>query len=146
MFPEGRVLSRIWKANVSTRDEAKGADLSGCRILVVEDEYFLADDMVRVLNASGAEVVGPIGDAQEALVALDGQTRFDCAILDINLRGELVYPFASALRSRNIPFVFATGYDQAAIPAGFEDVPRWEKPFDPVALAGALPSLVVRRS
>jgi len=131
---------------MSILNEGNEAGLSGCRILIVEDEYFLADDMVRVLSSSGAEIVGPIGEADEALAALDGSTPIDCAILDINIRGEMVYPVASALRSRNIPFVFATGYDQAAIPAEFEDIPRWEKPFDPAALAGALPSLAARRS
>jgi CheY-like chemotaxis protein len=127
---------------VSTGNDKRAEGLSGCRILVVEDEYFLADDMFRVLSASGAEIIGPIGEANEALAALDSQDPIDCAILDVNLRGEMVYPVASALRSRNIPFVFATGYDQAAIPTEFHDVPRWEKPFDPDSLVGALPSLV----
>lgn len=50
----------------------------------------------------------------------------DAAVLDINLQGEAVFPVADALIERGIPFVFATGYDQSAVPAPYERVRRWE--------------------
>ena len=37
--------------------------------------------------------------------------------------------------------VFATGCDERVVPPAYKDVPRWEKPFDPNALARALPGL-----
>lgn len=52
----------------------------------------------------------------------------DGAVLDINLGGELVYPVADALRSRHIPFVFATGYDPESIPFLYLDIMRCQKP------------------
>jgi hypothetical protein len=52
------------------------------------------------------------------------------AIIDINLKGELAYPIADALLRQRIPFVFATGYTADDIPARFQDVIRWEKPFE----------------
>jgi CheY-like chemotaxis protein len=116
--------------------------LAGRRILVIEDEYFLADDIARAMQTAGAEVVGPAGDADEGLALLSEGGRIDAAILDINLHGEMIYPFASLLRSRHIPFAFATGYDKGAIPAEFQDVPHWEKPFDPASLARILGGLV----
>jgi len=47
-----------------------------CRVLIVEDEYFLANDLAKALSASGAQVVGPIADLEEA-VAQVGQGGFD---------------------------------------------------------------------
>jgi len=116
-------------------------DLTGRRILVVEDEYFIADDIARALTSLGAEVIGPAADLQRAK-ALLSEGSIDWAVLDINLQGEMVYPLAQALQERSIPFIFATGYDRTSIPNGYADVPRWEKPFDPQTLARVLPSLM----
>ena len=110
------------------------------RVLVVEDEYYLAQDLARALQKLGAQVVGPV-PTLEAALALIGAEPVDAAVLDINLRGEEVYPVADALAERGIPFVFATGYDRSSIPATYQDVPRWEKPFDPHELAKGLPGL-----
>jgi CheY-like chemotaxis protein len=118
--------------------------LEGRRVLVIEDEYFIADDISRALTKLGAEVVGPAPDLAHATAFLSSGERIDSAVLDINLHGELVYPVADALRARGIPFLFATGYDQTSIPAGYEDVPRWEKPFDHNALARVIPLLMQR--
>jgi hypothetical protein len=63
-------------------------------------------------------------------------------VLDINLKDRMVFPVAAALTERGMPFVFATGYDQSAVPAAYQDVPRWEKPFNPHQLATTLASLV----
>ncbi|MGJ3261910.1 MAG: response regulator [Salinarimonas sp.] len=104
------------------------------RILVVEDEYFIADDLAQALAAEGAEVIGPVGDPAEAL-DLIARERIDRAVLDINLRGELVFDVARALQARQVPFVFATGYGGNVVPSGLTDVPRWEKPFDATSLA-----------
>lgn len=117
------------------------SSLGGCRILLVEDEYFLADDLTRALSAAGAEILGPINDAGEALQVVC-EARIDGAVLDINVRGTMIYAVAEELRRRAAPFVFATGYDKGAIPAQFADVPRWEKPFDPQALVRMLPDVI----
>lgn len=122
--------------------EASEQRLQGRRVLVVEDEYFIADDIARALSRLGAEVVGPAPDLEEALAALASGTRIDLAVLDINLHGETVSPVADALADRGVPFVFATGYDQSAVPTRHQGAPRWEKPFDPNALVRALPTLV----
>ena len=122
-------------------ESPSGPGLAGRRVLVVEDEYFLADDIARVLARLGAEVVGPIATRDGALARLGEGEPLDAAVLDINLRGETCYPIADALRARGVPFVFATGYDRAVVPAAYHGVPRWEKPFDPDLLVRALPGL-----
>ena len=113
--------------------------LTGRRVLVVEDEYFLADDMAQALQKLGAEVVGPVETRDKALALLSSDAgRIDAAVLDINLRGQTAFPVAEALIERGVPVVFATGYDQSSVPSAYKDVPRWEKPFDPHQLAKVL--------
>lgn len=112
------------------------------RILVVEDEYFVAADLAQALKGAGAEVVGPVPTDGEALALLASGAQVDGAVLDINLRGELVYPLADVLIEREVPFVFATGYGADVVPRRFSGVPRWEKPFDYRALAEALPGVL----
>ena len=111
---------------MAKRSEASG--LAGRRVLVVEDEYFLADDMVRAIEMLGAKIVGPTPTKDGALALLASGKEIDAAVLDINLHGETVYPVADALAKRGIPFVFITGYDQGVIPPEFDDVKRLEKP------------------
>ncbi|MEZ0172613.1 response regulator [Microvirga sp. TS319] len=123
-------------------DPANKGALARCRVLVVEDEYFIADDMAKALEKLGAEVVGLVPKRDKALMLLSSGEGIDAAVLDINLRGEEVFPVADALAERGIPFVFATGYDPSSVPVAYADVPRWAKPFDPDALAQTLPGIV----
>lgn len=116
--------------------------LTDRRVLVVEDEYFLADDIAAALRQLGAEVIGPVSNSEEALAEISVQTSIDIAVLDVNLGEGASYPVAEALRARNIPFVFGTGYEAAHLEAGYEDVPRWQKPFNPDALVRTLPALL----
>lgn len=102
---------------------------SPVRILVVEDEYLLADAITDALKALGAHVVGPIGQLSEALALMQTAT-LDGAVLDINLRGEMVFPLADALTARGVPYVFTTGYGQENIPARYKDIPILPKPVD----------------
>ena len=114
-------------------------DLRGRRLLVVEDDYGIANDMARFLDDAGAEVVGPAGTVEDALELVESEaTALDAAALDINLHGERVYPVADALAARGVPFVFATGYDAQVIPEAYAGVPRLEKPVDRAQLARAL--------
>ena len=101
-------------------------DLKDRCVLVVEDEYFIADEIAGALHRYGARVAGPAPDVEAARRLLDDGV--DCAVLDINLKGEMVFGFAEELEARGVPFVFATGYDQPVIPERFRDVPRFEKP------------------
>ena len=106
------------------------ASLQGRRGLVVEDEYMLAEDLRAELEREGAEVMGPVASVADALELLRSGPAPDMAILDINLGGEMAYPVADALRARDIPFIFATGYEAQAIPKAYSDVPRAEKPVE----------------
>jgi DNA-binding NtrC family response regulator len=108
-------------------------DLTGARVLVVEDEYYIADDLRRTLKEAGATVVGPCATIKQASHALD-EGAFDCAVIDLNLHDESALPLADRLMSDGKSFAIATGYGSTAIPERLKDVPRIEKPFDPPAL------------
>jgi DNA-binding response OmpR family regulator len=54
---------------------------------------------------------------------------FDAAVLDVNLAGEFVFPAASILRDRRIPFLFSTGYGGPPLEEEFREVPTIGKPF-----------------
>src|SRR5215475_4153960 len=94
-----------------TSQSASSGSLLGRRVLVIEDEYFLADDIERTLSAMGARVLGPFGELKEATDLVDRNVAIDAAVVDINLRNEMVFPLARILRARKVPFVFTTGYD-----------------------------------
>lgn len=114
--------------------------LNGRTVLVVEDEYFLADDVRRGLEAAGAVVLGPVATLAAALRLIDGR-RPDFAVLDINLRGRVSYEAAERLLAQDVPFVFATAYDKAMLPPQFRETPRLVKPYGIRALLAALEKL-----
>ncbi|HXB78867.1 MAG TPA: response regulator [Bradyrhizobium sp.] len=119
--------------------------LSGRRVLVVEDEYFLADDIVQILKEMGARIVGPVGELEEATKLVNGDIAIDAAVVDVNLRSELAFPLARILRARKVPFVFTTGYDCSSIEQEFQDIQLWEKPLDLAAMARDLVDLIGAR-
>lgn len=110
---------------------------AGKRILIVEDEYFLADETRRKLDQLGAIVIGPVGHVEQALKLIE-QKRIDAAILDVHLGDEFVFPVAEELDRLDIPFVFATGYDPAFIPKKFTGFAFCEKPAELENIAIAL--------
>src|SRR5215471_6948863 len=105
-----------------------------CRVLIVEDEYFLATDLEESLRSEGAEIVGPVCELSQALAQVN-EDGFDAAVIDINLHGQSAYPIADKLMGQHVPFVFATGYSQEALPSRFWEVKRFEKPYDAPAIA-----------
>ena len=115
--------------------------LRGKSVLVMEDEYFIADDIARALTEAGANVVGPFGHVQQGLARLRDEPGIDLAVLDINLNGAKVFELAAELQDRAVPFIFATGYGNDFLPDRFAIVPRWEKPFDINSLARVLAML-----
>ena len=113
--------------------------LRGRRVLVVEDDYLIAMDMLDVLQGLGVTVVGPAGRLSEALslVQAEGAT-LDAAVLDLDLGGRSSYPVADALTALGVRFVFVTGFRGEAIPSEYRGVARLDKPIDARALADAL--------
>lgn len=110
-------------------------------ILVVEDQFLLAQLMEDEIESMGYRVVGPAGSVSRALELLDEP--LTAALLDINLGDELVTPVAKGLMERNIPFAFLSAYaDAGMLPDALADRPFFEKPLSGEDLAVALEKLV----
>lgn len=114
---------------------------AAARILVVEDEMMIAMLLEDILADFGYEVVGPYARVAEAVDAARRQ-ELDAAILDVNLDGERVYPVAEALDARSIPFLFATGYGEAALTGPWTGRLALRKPFHPNELGKLLSRLM----
>lgn len=112
--------------------------LQGRAVLIAEDEYLLASDLRRELEEAGAVVLGPVPSVEGAAAFAAGDGRIDAAILDVNLGGEMVYPVADALAERGVRLLFATGYDQPALPVRYAATPHIEKPVGAEAVVDAL--------
>src|SRR6476660_2527194 len=96
------------------------------RVLLVEDEAMIAMLLEAMLVDFGCTVAATAGQFDEAL-ALARTAGFDFAIVDVNLRGVEAYPVARALRERDTPFAFVTGYGSAGTDPAFSDVPVLQK-------------------
>lgn len=111
------------------------------RILVVEDELFVAMLVEDLLGDLGHRVVGPAASARAAVRAVEDEV-FDFALLDVNLGdGETSFETAEMLRSRGVPFAFVTGYGEQGVRSDLRDVPILSKPIDPRQLARVLQEL-----
>ena len=97
-------------------------------ILVVEDEPLIAMMLEDYLLSLDHQVRGPCDTVAQALALIDDGD-FDMAILDVNLKGESVWPVATALRARGIPFVLASGGFVENPPPEFANVPMLAKPY-----------------
>jgi DNA-binding NtrC family response regulator len=102
--------------------------LAGRSVLVVEDEYMIADDLASELRGAGARVVGPVASLPQAMRLLATTGPLDVAILDINLRETLVYPLIDQLLAADVRVLITSGYDEAIIPDSYRALPRCEKP------------------
>lgn len=99
--------------------------LSGQRVLVVEDDYYLATDTARALKLAGAEVAGPFPSEAAARGEI---ARTTCAVLDIKIHGGRAFDLARELNRKQAPFVFVTGYEAEIIPHDLAGAPRLLKP------------------
>jgi CheY-like chemotaxis protein len=108
---------------------AEGSALEGRRVLIAEDNLFAAMELEKALLDLGCEPVGPVAQLDQAM-RLAKQEKLDGALLDVDLRGELVFAVAEELERRRVPVIFASGYDtDDMFPARFVRHPRLRKPF-----------------
>lgn len=80
------------------------------RVLIAEDETFIAENLAAIVRNAGHEVVALVDDKNNfSEFAFSDQ--IDIALLDIRMHGEdLGYFFAEQLRDKQIPFVFITSF------------------------------------
>jgi DNA-binding response OmpR family regulator len=112
--------------NESVREQLS---LAGLSVLVVEDDYLLAKEVASILREHGAVVLGPVPDVARGR-ALLSESRPDCALLDINLKGQFVYELAEELIKIGVPPIFTTGYDSSFLPRQLIGRACLQKPID----------------
>lgn len=117
------------------------SSLSGKKVLIVEDEFLVAVQVEDALLSFGCEPIGPI-TTLDAAFQVSVSTKFDIAVLDINLGGKLVYPLADELNTRGIPFLLVSGYSSQHIPEQYRSMPRVQKPFDHLSIRRQLENLL----
>jgi DNA-binding response OmpR family regulator len=123
--------------------EDAAADFTGVRVLLVEDEFFVAVHLEETLHAFGCATVGPFATLELAQQAVRRET-VGFAILDINLSGRPAFPLAEQLAAAGIPFLFLTGYARADLPERYRTLPRLQKPVDPSELRRAMAAALRR--
>ena len=116
------------------------ATLTGLRVLVVEDEVLVAMLLEDMLADFGCSVIGPAPTIAEAL-PLATDAVIDVAVLDLNLGGEPVYPVADVLKTRGVPYVFASGYGAATLADAHRGAPMLQKPYRQADLERVLSGL-----
>jgi len=126
-------------------DRKGGESLEGIRVLIVEDEFFLADDLARALRAAGGEPVGPVATVEQAEGLLASE-QVDAAILDLNLRGRMASEFVERLATTGLPCLIVSGYGNDGLPASINAVRKLEKPVSPAAVMKTLAEQVARAS
>ncbi|MCR0983096.1 response regulator [Roseomonas populi] len=121
--------------------------LAGRRILLVEDEYLIAETMEEWLGRAGADVIGPVPSVEQALALIEMEAgALDGAVLDVNLgRGKTAYPIADRLIELGVPYLFATGDVRIIDDAAHRERPRLEKPISQAQLLGAVQALLEKR-
>jgi DNA-binding LytR/AlgR family response regulator len=119
-------------------------NLSGLRILIVEDQALVALDLQAVLEEHGAIVVGPCLGLADAMRRTSGGDRLDGAILDVDLGDENVFDLADRLMEGHVPFVFHTGHpDLERLHLRYADVPVLLKPVRAEDVAHELGGVII---
>jgi CheY-like chemotaxis protein len=116
---------------------AGSADLTGMRILVVEDSWHIGIALKSLLRSLGADVAGPVATAAEA-DRLAAERIPDVALVDFNLRGgERADGLIDRLHDQGVRVVVTSGY--AALPVDTGKAAAFlQKPISEAQLLAAL--------
>ncbi len=110
---------------------------------MVEDEYLIRMLLEDMLTDLGYRIAGAVGTIAEAS-NLASNADIQCAILDVNLAGQEIYPVAEILAKRGLPFIFVTGYGEGSLAEPFRGRPALQKPFQAEQLKTALEKLLAK--
>ncbi|OCW58616.1 response regulator [Hoeflea olei] len=107
-------------------------------VLIVEDESLIAINLEMILEDLGYAVIGPVMTLRDLDKMLSGDFRADAAILDVNIAGERIFPYARRLDQLGIPLVFASGYGASGLSDDLAHHPVVAKPYTEQDIAGML--------
>ena len=112
-------------------------------MLVVEDDFAIAESLRELLVDLGCAVVGPTATVEEACRLVEN-VRIDLAVLDISLSPGTSAPVARALVAQERPFLFVTGHRSfGELPEDLRTHTVLEKPVSRAALVRAIRALLL---
>lgn len=113
------------------------------RVLVVEDDGLICDDIECTLEESGFDVIGTMSTLAAAMDFVKANSRrIDCAVLDVELAGQSSLQLAKTLDWLNIPYLVVTAYSEKEVrELGFR-AQVVEKPFRNGDLAARMSGLL----
>ncbi|CAN7283551.1 response regulator [Neorhizobium tomejilense] len=114
-------------------------EFHGLKVLLVEDEGFVALMIEDMLQELGCEIVASVARLREGC-EIAASAEIDLAVLDINLAGQPSFPIAETLRDRSVPFIFSTGYGESGVPEEFAGSRVLGKPFSLESLRDTITS------
>lgn len=109
-------------------------------VLVCEDEMFVAMMLQDRLEDAGYRVLMAPRVAKGLELATNEP--IDVALLDINMADEESFPVAEKLRSRGIPFLFSSGYNDQRLPEEWRSAKVLQKPYDTKTVTTALAAML----
>ena len=131
-YAEIGLASQITRSDVHHQDDKatdKPANMfAGGKLLIVEDEILIAQDLAYGPQREGIDILGPYGSIASAIDVLRTTDDIGAAILDLNIGGRVAFDLAEQLVEKNIPFIFYTGYDSVIVPEKFRTINRVRKP------------------
>lgn len=122
-------------------------ELTGKRLLVLEDEFLIGMELERIAEECGAKSVHVVSTVAELLFWIESRQPCDIAVLEVEARGASSLDAAMLLQQGGIPIIFATAYDQqrAGI-AGFPHVPVVLKPYGKAQILQAVAAALAKPS
>lgn len=107
------------------------------RVLILEDDPFIALDLCSIVEAEGHEVVGVCASLAQARTHL--ADAFDFALLDIDLADGKSFDVASVLADREIPFAFVSASQRSEVPLHLRGARFIAKPYEEATILRSLP-------
>jgi DNA-binding response OmpR family regulator len=125
-------LSNSLKAEEGARRRSRADGACHVRILILEDDPFIALDLQAIVEGDGHEVVGVFESLAEASVHLGD--RFDFALLDIDVVDGKSFELAAALLEQRVPFAFVSASRPSEVPQHLRHARFIPKPFEEAAI------------
>jgi CheY-like chemotaxis protein len=116
---------------------SRGGCRAGGAILLVEDNFILADNAARKLTRLGYFVVGPAYSLTQALALIEDASTIDAALVDLTLGAESGFPIVDRLRRRGVPVALLSG-GAFRLPPLYRDLPCFRKPADIEAIMACM--------
>ena len=109
------------------------------KILIVEDDLFIASDIADIVEAGLGAMPVLASSCSEALSKIDADMAL--GLLDIDVTDGPTYGVARRLKELGIPFVFISGNSPDKLPVDLKDQPYLSKPPQPAAIVNLAKTL-----